>query len=280
MSNQRHRDRAAVMLVVALAFSNAVSAQEIASAPVKGFNHETRLLAGRAADDVKDTYAGVQIVMPKGWKTYWRTPGDAGGIPPEFDWSKSKNLESATALFPAPTQMTDKSGTTYGYKDSVVFPIRLIAKEASKPIELTGTVTYGVCNDICVPAEAELSLTVPPELPLSQAIADALNKVPQTSARAGIDPALVDWNFDAAARPPVIVLNVDDPSAGDTQVFIEAPDGLFLPVPKRAASTLDTSIYVIDLTDGPKPSELVGKALTVTLAGAKGQSEATLNIPK
>ena len=35
---------------------------------------------------------GLQIKLAPGWKTYWRTPGDAG-IPPHFDWVGSENLQ-------------------------------------------------------------------------------------------------------------------------------------------------------------------------------------------
>jgi DsbC/DsbD-like thiol-disulfide interchange protein len=162
----------------------------------------------------------------------------------------------------------------------VVFPVRLQPEDAAKPIDLKLTVTYGVCKDICVPAEAQVELSVPPNVEASKTIADALSSVPQTGGRAGVDPALVDWKLEADAKAPALILSVDDPSAGDLVAFIEAPDGLFVPTPKRAANTGDTTVFIVDLKDGPKPSDLAGKSLTVTLAGAKGQSETTIEVPK
>src|SRR5436309_312013 len=84
----------------------------------------SRLLAGNGI-------AGVELQLPEGWKTYWRTPGDAGGVPPTFDWSKSDNLASVKVLYPAPKRFSDRAGDTVGYKGTVVFPVEVIPKDAS-----------------------------------------------------------------------------------------------------------------------------------------------------
>ena len=102
--------------------------------------------------------AGVELQLPEGWKTYWRFPGEAGGVPPSFDWSKSTNLESAQVLYPAPKRFTDKAGDTIGYKGTVVFPVRLKPKDAVEADRPASRSHYGVCKDICIPAEAELAL--------------------------------------------------------------------------------------------------------------------------
>ena len=45
--------------------------------------------------------AAVELQLAPGWKTYWRSPGDAG-IPPTFDWSGSDNVRSVRIHWPAP----------------------------------------------------------------------------------------------------------------------------------------------------------------------------------
>ena len=106
---------------------------------VQGHSSRARLIAGNGL-------AGVEVQMPEGWKTYWRTPGDAGGVPPSFDWSQSENLAEATVLYPAPKRFSDKAGDTVGYKGTVVFPVRLAAKDPAKPIDLHLLLEYGVCR--------------------------------------------------------------------------------------------------------------------------------------
>ena len=162
----------AALLAVARVSVSAAEAGELVAPWVEGFNNKVRLIAGKAgggpAGATPQTYAGVEISMPSGWKTYWRNPGEAGGVPPEFDFSGSENLAKAEVLYPAPHRLVDpKAGENIGYKDHVTFPIAILAKDASKPVSIKVKATYGVCKDICVPAEAELSLDVPGDAPAS-----------------------------------------------------------------------------------------------------------------
>ena len=82
----------------------------------------TRLLVGGAprADGVIERYVALEVALQPGWKTYWRQPGSAGGIPPQVSWQGSANLGTATLLFPAPKRMVDQTGATIGYKGNVV----------------------------------------------------------------------------------------------------------------------------------------------------------------
>jgi len=103
---------------------------------------------------------GVEIALAKGWKTYWRYPGDSG-LPPRFDWSGSQNLKSAEPLWPAPEKFT-KPDTTYGYKQHVILPLKVEAADEDEPLNLSLTFNYGFCDDICVPAEAVFNMTLAP----------------------------------------------------------------------------------------------------------------------
>ncbi len=96
------------------------AAAEIASPWVDGHSSRVRLVGGASL-------VGIEIELPEGWKTYWRTPGEAGGVPPAFDWSGSKNLASAQVLYPAPKRFSDSSGDTVGYKGTIVLPVLLKA---------------------------------------------------------------------------------------------------------------------------------------------------------
>ncbi len=127
-----------------------------ASEWVEGHNSRARLIDGGGG------IAGVELQLPEGWKTYWRYPGEAGGVAPSFDWSKSANLESAQVLYPAPKRFTDKSGDTIGYKGTVIFPVRLKPKDREQADRCAPRLDYGVCKDICIPAQAELALSLRP----------------------------------------------------------------------------------------------------------------------
>ena len=104
---------------------------------------------------------GVAIQLQPGWKTYWRTPGNSG-VPPRFDFSKSDNVEAVTVLWPAPKKFDDGAGgTALGYKQQVVLPLRIVAKNADKPVTLARSCGSAVCDKLCIPVEAHAELPLP-----------------------------------------------------------------------------------------------------------------------
>jgi DsbC/DsbD-like thiol-disulfide interchange protein len=269
------------LLLALLLFSGSAARSEadpVASDWVQGMNNQVRLIAGLAPREGKTAiYAGVDVAMPGGWKTYWRTPGDAGGVPPNFDWAGSENLASATVLYPAPHRIHDKAGDVVGYKDAVLFPVLLTPKDASKPVTLHGKVEYGICKDICIPAEAELQLRIPPDIGPSNELAAGLARVPG-SAKAGIDPSLSSWHVDRASGRLKLVLDVASADINTADAFVEGPGGIYVPLPKRAADQSGRAMFEVDLTDGVNIKDLLGKPLKVTMVDAKGQSETTITL--
>lgn len=130
--------------------------------------------------------AGLRITLQPGWKTYWRSPGEAG-IPPNFDWSGSSNLAGARAHYPVPQVFHVNGMRTIGYKDSVVLPIALRPREGGDAIVLRGRVELGVCESICIPFEARIEATLPAGAESGAAeIRAALSNVPLSAGQAGV----------------------------------------------------------------------------------------------
>ncbi|MGQ0456423.1 MAG: protein-disulfide reductase DsbD domain-containing protein [Hyphomicrobium sp.] len=255
------------------AYAPTAAADPLSSEWIRGFNNDVRLVAGKSGLETDSkVLAGFELKMPAGWKTYWRTPGEAGGVPPEFDWSGSENLASARVLYPAPRRLTDKSGSVIGYLERVLFPIEVTAIDAAKPIALRVKAAYGVCKDLCVPAEAEIALAIAADADPSSEIGDALALVPTPNPKVGKDPTIAHFALETGAGKPRLVFEVADAAPAALDAFVEAPDGAYLPLPKAIASKGSTARFELDLSDVDLKS-LAGKALTVTLVGAKGQSE-------
>lgn len=273
-----HRWLATACAGLALAVLAQSAAAEIASPWHQAHNSRVRLVAGTEAGKI---YAGIDIELAPGWKTYWRTPGDSGGIPPAFAWKNSYNFLSSVVLYPAPKRMKDAAGDTIGYGGHVVFPVRIVPADPARPMQLAVDIEYGICKEICVPVEARLELEVPArtDAPLPPALSAALDKVPRVAeARRPKDPSVVRREAKLDGEKPRLLLEVDFPGGADgADAFIEGPENVYVPQPQldqTAAQAKGTRrTFTVDLSSGVDIADLRGKRLTVTLTSEAGQSQ-------
>lgn len=289
MSPGTHRwsFKTALAALALSAVAPAAKADGIASDWVEGFNNKARLLAGRATrpgDRQEKLYAAIEIAMPSHWKTYWRSPGDAGGIPPEFDFSASENVADVKVLYPAPSRLIDKTGTTIGYYDAVVFPVALTPKDPSKPVALKLKAAYGVCKELCVPADAEVELDIEPGTGVSSDVAAALARVPRSPAIPETDPIVEKWQIETRNGKPILTFETADPAIPDaaadgTDAVVDSGNGVYLPVPKKIKDDKHRAIFEVDLTDGATAKELNGLVVRIVVIGGKGQSETAITLP-
>lgn len=272
-----------IFAFVVAASSGSAQAMAESSPWVHGDKTKVRLLAGRVPSGAEgQRFAFVEIALEPGWKTYWRTPGDAGGLPPSFDWSKSSNLAAADVAFPAPRRFTDKSGNTIGYEGGVVLPVALTPKSADASISLVVGLQYGICKDVCIPVEVELALDVPADGggDAPAAALEALDGIPRAQdKRTADDPELVRASVVLDGPEPKITIAARFPG-GDAKAdaFLEAPDGLFLPLPERVgndAADGEAVVFEAALGNDVDLAALKGKPVTVTLVSETGASFAT-----
>ncbi|OBZ92915.1 hypothetical protein ADU59_24655 [Pararhizobium polonicum] len=168
----------------------------------------------------------LDIRLKPGWKTYWLEPG-ASGIPPQVTVDPQDGISFSGMRFPAPAAFDDGIVSYTGYDRSVAFPLSL-KREETGTSEQTGDLTLkasvfiGICKDICIPVQADLSLPLPAGLaenPLDKArIDDAVSALPEEPSdtfkvtAATFDPAgkrmrislLLPWTNQTA--PPELFL--------------------------------------------------------------------------
>lgn len=223
-------------------------------------HYTARLIGGETLNGV--WRAGLDITLDKGWKTYWRMPGDAG-VPPQFDWSSSKNVKSANVLWPAPQRYTDGGGETVGYKDRIVFPLDLTPADAGQPIELTLAAFFGVCEAICIPAKFDAALLqAEPQPADTSLIAAFAARVPQK-----VDSAAPFQVARATLTPggdkPALALELTGKGFdGDLDIFVEGSDFAYFRSPRRIGGTSAVELPIDGLKD---PAQLKGKPLTLTM---------------
>ena len=265
-----------VALGAALFFANAPALAADASDWSQDLRSAARLIAGVARDG--EMQAGVEIKLQPGWKTYWRYPGDSG-VPPRFEFAGSDNLLRAQVLWPAPHAFNDEAGTAIGYKDAVIFPLRVVAREPGKPVTLRLKLDYAVCEKLCIPAQgrAELTLTGA-KSEHAAAVAQAAGRVPQPTTASALQ-------FSAkrvtSAAKPLVFIDLAAPGSNRIEVFAEGPNAEWaLPIPKPALGAPPGRRHFEMTLDGLPPgvSPIGPFELTFTVVGGERPVELTTRL--
>ncbi len=125
-------------------------------------------------------------------------------------------------LYPAPHAFTDEAGTTIGYKDNVIFPLRVFPRQKDKPVTLRAKIDYAVCEKLCVPVEASAELTLDRAGGADNAAlvaAEAHVPQPVSAAEAGLTARRA--NDDK--RKPLVFVDLAAPTGQPVELFVEGP---------------------------------------------------------
>jgi suppressor for copper-sensitivity B len=274
-------------VLVSLAVVRPVAASGGASDWVETDQSAVRLIAAsETAGETEELTFGLQIRLAEGWKTYWRSPGDAG-YPAQIDWTGSENLAAADIVWPAPKRFSVLGLETVGYDTDVVLPVAVRPVQAGEGLHLKARVEYLVCEDICVPQHADLAVQLPsgPARPsqFAHLIARFVSRVPGTEASTGLFVVAAD----ALGSPAEPVLAVRAQSAVPfvaPDVFVEGPEGLMFGAPQVRleggekeggyAAILSVPISGIEFLPGP----LAASPVTLTLVDGARAVEQRLTV--
>jgi len=117
----------------------------------------SRLFVGGVDIENNTVHLGWQISLKDGWKTYWRSPGDAG-LPPRWTWTKADNVQSITVSWPAPELLHIFDMDTYVYSQEVVLPIDMVMADGTKPASVMLDLDYMICAEMCIPKKGRYQL--------------------------------------------------------------------------------------------------------------------------
>jgi thiol:disulfide interchange protein len=111
----------------------------------------------------KSFAVGVLLRMAPDWHTYWKFSGDAG-LPTEIKWNLPPGWKVGEIQWPIPLKTNDPGDIqTYGYQDEIMLiqEITPPSKIDSSPVKLSAQVDWLVCERICIPGGATLTLELP-----------------------------------------------------------------------------------------------------------------------
>ncbi len=204
--------------------------------------------------------AGFSIRLAKGWKTYWRAPGD-GGIPPRFNWSGSRNLAGVEVRYPIPEVMDQNGIRSVGYHRNVIFPLLVNAQDRSKPIHLTGEIELGVCEEICIPITLKVQALLPAVGVHDAAIANEMNSQPSQAGTVtcDIEPIADGLRLRTTANLARMKGEAAVIEGGGTGVWVSPP------VLTRSGKTLIAEVEMVP--PNAKPFALARSDIRLTVIG-------------
>ncbi len=131
--------------------------------PVKTDHVTAELVAlATAAVPGQPTKIGLRLQHIPHWHTYWRNPGDSG-LPTTIAWTLPDGATVGEIEWPAPKRLPIGPLVNYGYEDDLLLPLDLMVPASARPgskFTVKAQARWLVCQDVCIPEEAELSLVL------------------------------------------------------------------------------------------------------------------------
>jgi thiol:disulfide interchange protein DsbD len=155
---------------------------------------------------------GILFHLDPGWHVYWQNPGDSGE-PPKIQWNLPVGYRAGSIRWPQPTRLGHGSIVDYGYNNQalLIVPIERTANMQPAPgpsTQIAATVKYLVCQEICIPGKADLTL------PISAANQESTQNSNWHSLFAHAEAQIpkkppASWKISAASDQNNFILTVD-----------------------------------------------------------------------
>jgi DsbC/DsbD-like thiol-disulfide interchange protein len=210
--------------------------------------------------------AGLRLTLAPGWKTYWRSPGEAG-LAPVLDFGASQGVAAVEPRWPVPRVFHLGGMRSIGYGDGVTIPLE-VTLAGPGPARLEGVAEIGVCHEICVPVRLPFAVDLPAAGARDPRIAAALVDRPLTAEEA---QARATCAVAPDGRGMDLTLRVAMPPLGpDEAVVVESADpSLWLsePVARREGGELVAHAEAVARGGGPVALDRSGLRITVLADG-------------
>ena len=229
------------------------------------------ILLPQEADGTRN---GALVIEPKpGWITYWKEPGDVG-IPPAITPAPGAPFTVERIGFPVPKVLSNDEMIDVGYDHPVTLPISL--KNAPDDTGVTLSAFVGVCQNICIPFQADLS--VPPEEGgMANAVETALVRAAQAQVPPGPSPDfhVIDHQLGADHRELVVRLKMPA-SADKPKAFVSGPSGHVFVDSVASRGADGETVLTLPIGKLPKKYKIAGKHWGILVVSGDRAMETTL----
>ena len=190
-----------------------------------GAEVKTRVIIGSEALTTKDGKRLIawQAILEDGWKTYWRSPGEAG-LPVRVMVGQTE----IDLLYPMPERFELFGLETFGYGKEVIIPFEIEASSLAAGISLNGD--FMVCKEICIPYQGDYVIPAQPENGATlhdDVISHWLEKVPDRTGDGGAGLSIDHVKVTGAVGHERLVLMLNSESPLDAAEVIAENDEKF-----------------------------------------------------
>jgi DsbC/DsbD-like thiol-disulfide interchange protein len=204
------------LLLFPLASALAASASPIPSAHAKA-----DLIAEKdSIEPARDSWLGLRFELESGWHIYWINPGDSGE-PPRVHWHLPAGFRVGSMQWPVPQRIEDHSLVDYGYLGEALLMVPLHPPAdlpAVDSIKLGATVKWLVCREICIPEQADLTLSLPIQRKEARTESHWHELFARMRARLPT-PGPRDWKVIAVSQKDQFVLSIQTGSPQSQATF-------------------------------------------------------------
>jgi DsbC/DsbD-like thiol-disulfide interchange protein len=156
-----------------------------------------------------------------------------------------------------------------GYVSRLVLPLEIAPKNPGRKVRLSGSIEFGICHEVCIPAELDFSELLDPEAPRHPAIAAALAERPFSETEAGV--GAVTCTLAPTQDGMRITAQIALPPTGGTEFAVFEPDDPEIwsseAVVSRKGGTLTATSELVHVNGAPYV--LDRSALRITVIGTR-----------
>lgn len=104
----------------------------------------------------------LHFVPDEHWHTYWQNPGDSG-LPTQLSWTLSEGVSAGAIKWPTPQAIAVPPLVNYGFEGQTILlsDLTIASDYQADTLPISLKVDWLVCEEVCIPAEAEFSLVLP-----------------------------------------------------------------------------------------------------------------------
>lgn len=224
--------------------------------------------------DASGLRQGALVIEPKpGWITYWKEPGDVG-IPPAISPPAGAGYAVDNVGFPVPKVLMSGEITDVGYDRPVTLPLTLRYAPNGESVTLNAFI--GVCQNICIPFQADL--TVPPD---PDAVVNPVEAALISSARAQVPPGptadfhVIEHELSGDGRELLVWLKMPE-GAVAPKAFVSGPSGYVFVKSSVSAGKAGETLMTMPIGKLPKRYKIAGKHWGILVVSGNRAMETVL----